>query len=310
MTVYDVAIIGAGPAGLTAALYCARANFSTIVIEKLGPGGQMATTEMVENYPGFPEGIGGVDLSLKMMEQAQRFGAELMYDQVESVDLKGPVKVVRGMGGEYHARSVIVATGASPRALGVPGEDRLRGRGVSYCATCDGALYRDKRVIVVGGADSAVEEAAFLTRFASEVIIVHRRDTFRATPLLVERAMSNPCITVRFNTVVEKIHGSDKLQSVDLYNHLTETRETIDAEGLFIYVGLIPNTAFLEGALVTDASGYLLVDESLTCSVAGVFTAGDVRNKVLRQVATAVGDGAAAATAVEKYLTGVTGHNE
>lgn len=307
--VYDVLIIGGGPAGLTAALYSGRAKLKTVVIERLGPGGQMATTEHVENYPGFPAGMNGVDLSLRMLEQAERFNARVVYDEVEKVELGGPIKAVHGSGGSYEARTVIVATGASPRKLGVPGEDKFIGAGVSYCATCDGALYSGKRVVVVGGADSAVEEASFLTRFAEQVTIVHRRDALRATPIIVERALGNPKITVMYDTVVEAIHGERVVTSVTVRNVRSNAVETIPIDGLFAYIGLIPNTRFLQEVLPMDQSGYLLANEhDLSTTEVGVFVAGDVRPKAFRQVATAVGDGALAASSAERYLSGVASH--
>ena len=306
---YDVVIIGGGPAGLTAALYAARARLRTLILERLAPGGQMATTAHVENYPGFPLGMNGVDLSLRMLEQAERFNAEISYDEVDKVELGGPVKIVHGLGGTYEARAVIVAAGASPRRLGVPGEEKFIGAGVSYCATCDGALYAGKRVVAVGGGDSAVEEASFLTRFAAQVTIVHRRDRFRSTPIIVERALGNPKIQVMYDTVVEAIYGERAVTSVLVRNVKSNTTETIAADGVFVYIGLIPNTEFLRDCLPKDQSGYLLANEhDLSTLVPGVFVAGDVRPKSLRQVATAVGDGAIAASSVEKYLSGLLNH--
>ncbi|MBT9177004.1 MAG: Thioredoxin reductase [Firmicutes bacterium] len=307
--VYDVIIIGGGPAGLTASLYTARARYRTLVLERLAPGGQVATTAHVENYPGFPQGMNGVDLSLRMLEQAERFGAEVMYDEIERVELGGPVKVIHGLGGTYEARAVIVASGASPRRLGVTGEEKFVGAGVSYCATCDGALYGGKRVVVVGGADSAVEEASFLTRFAAQVTIVHRRDQLRATPIIVERALANPKIQIMYDTVLEAIYGERAVTSVAVRNVKSNATETIAADGVFVYIGLVPNTGFLRDSLPMDQSGYVLASEhDLSTALAGVFVAGDVRPKSFRQVATAVGDGALAANSVEKYLSGVTKH--
>ncbi|MBT9155616.1 MAG: Thioredoxin reductase [Firmicutes bacterium] len=307
--VYDTIIIGGGPAGLTAALYTARARCRTLVLERLAPGGQMATTAHVENYPGFPQGMNGVDLSLRMLEQAERFGAEVMYDEIERAELTGPVKVIHGLGGTYEALAVIVASGASPRRLGVTGEEKFVGAGVSYCATCDGALYAGKRVVVVGGADSAVEEASFLTRFAAQVTIVHRRDRFRATPIIVERALANPKIQIMYDTVVEAIYGERAVTAVAVRNIKSNATQTIAADGVFVYIGLVPNTGFLRDILPMDQSGYLLASElDLSTREAGVFVAGDVRPKRFRQIATAVGDGALAADSVEKYLSGVTKH--
>lgn len=307
--IYDVVIIGGGPAGLTAALYTARARLRTLLLERLAPGGQMATTAHVENYPGFPLGMNGVDLSLRMLEQAERFNAEIVYDEVDKVELGGPVKLVHGLGGTYEARAVIVAAGASPRRLEVPGEEKFVGAGVSYCATCDGALYAGKRVVVVGGADSAVEEASFLTRFAAQVTIVHRREQLRAAPIIVERALGNPKIRVLYDTVVEAIYGERAVTSVMVRNVKSNATETIATDGVFVYIGLIPNTEFLRDCLPKDQSGYLLASEhDLSTLVPGVFVAGDVRPKSLRQVATAVGDGALAASSVERYLSGVIIH--
>jgi len=306
--IYDVCILGAGPAGLTTALYCARANLKTLVIEKLAPGGQMATTATIENYPGFPQGVGGVDLALSMLDQAQRFGAEVVYDEVQTMELVGPVKELKGFSDTYQASVIVIATGAAPRELGVPGEARYRGTGVSYCATCDGALYQGKSVIVVGGSDSAVEEAVFLTRFASQVTIVHRRDTFRATPVLTGRALKNPKISVKYDTVVDAVHGDSKVTSVTLQNVKSGQVETVDVDGVFVYIGLVPNTLFLKEAIELDPSGYVVTDESLQTSVTGVFAVGDVRQKALRQVATAVGDGALVSSSVEKYLSEVLHH--
>lgn len=302
MKIYDVVILGGGPAGLTAALYTARGGLSTLLLERLAPGGQAATTELIENYPGFPNGIGGMELSMAMLEQAEKFGTEVVYDDITAVNLTGEYKEFTGYSETYRARSAIITTGASPKLIGVPGEERLRGRGVSYCATCDGALYRGKHVIVVGGADSAVEEADYLTRFAEKVTVVHRRDKFRAAAVIVERALKNPKIETRFDTVIAEIHGESRVEAVTLQGAKTGVSERMPIDGLFVYVGLTPNTASLGESLATNGQGYLITDESLACSVAGVFAAGDVRDKRLRQVATAVGDGALASASVEHYL--------
>ena len=302
MKLYDVLILGGGPAGLTAALYTARGGLSTLLIEKMAPGGQAATTELIENYPGFPNGIGGMELSMAMLEQAERFGAEVVYDDISAVDFSGEHKEVTGYSDTYRARSVIVTTGASPKLLGAPGEERLRGRGVSYCATCDGALYRGKQVIVVGGADSAVEEADYLTRFADKVTIVYRRDKLRAAPIITARALANPKITVLYDTVIQEIHGEKGVDAVTLQHVKTGVTQNMPIDGLFIYVGLTPNTELLGDKLARSEQGYLLTNDAMACSLPGVFAAGDVREKRLRQVATAVGDGAQAATSVEHYL--------
>lgn len=302
MKIYDVIIIGGGPAGLTAALYTARGGLTTLLIERMAPGGQAATTELIENYPGFPHGIGGMELSMAMLAQAERFGAEVIYDDITSVDFSGPQKRVMGLCEAYHGLSVIVTTGASPKLLGAPGEEGLRGRGVSYCATCDGALYRGKKVIVVGGADSAVEEADYLTRFADKVTIVYRRGKLRSAPIITARALANPKVEVIYDTIVQEIHGENAVTGVTLRHLPTGDSRHMPIEGLFIYVGLTPNTDLLGDALAKTDQGYLITDEAMVCSVPGVFAAGDVRDKKLRQVATAVGDGAQAAASVEHYL--------
>lgn len=305
--VYDVVILGAGPAGLTAAIYAGRARLDTVVIDHGVPGGQVATTDMVENYPGFPQGVSGADLAGLMNEQAARFGARIEMAEVEGLAREGDLWRVDTSDGPYRARAVIVATGARPRELGVPGEKEFRGRGISYCATCDGAFFRDKPVVVVGGGDSAVTEAEFLTRFASHVTIVHRRDQLRAARSLQERVLDNPKISVRWNAVVTSFLGEGRLQRVRLRDVKAGTESEVEAEGAFIYVGLLPNTSFLNGVVPLDEGGYLVTDEAMALPVPGLFAAGDVRRKRLRQVATAVGDGAVAAMAAEEYIVGKFG---
>lgn len=305
--VYDVVVLGAGPAGLTAAIYAGRARLDTVVIDHGVPGGQVATTDMVENYPGFPQGVSGAELAGLMNEQAERFGARIEMAEVEGLAREGDFWRVDTSEGPYRARAVIVATGTRPRELGVPGEKEFRGRGISYCATCDGAFFRDKPVVVVGGGDSAVTEAEFLTRFASHVTIVHRRDQLRAARSLQERVLDNPKINVRWNAVVTSFLGEDRLQRVRLRDVKTGTESEVEAEGAFIYVGLLPNTSFLNGVVPLDEGGYLVTDEAMALPVPGLFAAGDVRRKRLRQVATAVGDGAVAAMAAEEYIVGKFG---
>ncbi|GAF25652.1 thioredoxin reductase [Moorella thermoacetica Y72] len=300
--VYDLMIIGGGPAGLTAALYGARGGLNTILLEMGAPGGQAGQTDRIENYPGFPDGITGIDLAMKFAEQAQRFGARLEMTTVREVDFSGANKKVITSNGEYEARAVIIASGAHPRPLGVPGEAELRGRGVSYCATCDGAFFRDKKVAVVGGGDSAVEEALFLTRFASQVTIIHRREALRATRVIQDRARDNPKISFQWNTVVNAIQGKDKVSSLQLKDVRTGALREEPFDGVFIFIGLEPNTDFLGGALTLDPDGYIVTREDLATSIPGVFAAGDVRAKNFRQVSTAVGDGAVAAMAAERYL--------
>lgn len=302
--IYDVLVLGAGPAGLTAALYAARANLKTLLLERLGPGGQMATTAIIENYPGFAEPIDGVELALSMLRQAEGFGVEVIYDDVQSVEFSGEVKQVVGLSGTYYGKAVIVATGASSRRLDIPGEARFTGQGVSFCATCDGPLYAHKHVLVVGGGDTAVEEAHFLTRFAASVTLVHRREKFRAQSVLVKRAEDNPKIRIMYNTTVKSILGEGKVAGVILTNVLTGEDFVLPIDGVFVLIGQVPSTSVFQGALRLDATGYVLAGDDLTTSLPGVFVAGDVRQKHLRQVATAVGDGALAAYSVDKYLEG------
>ena len=298
---YEVAIIGGGPAGLTAALYTARSGRKTVIIERAIPGGQAALTSLIENFPGFPEGISGPELMMKFYEQASQFGAEMITEDVISADLGNEVKVIKTIDRTIEAKSVIIASGAQAKELGVEGEERFLGRGVSYCATCDGAFFKDKRVAVVGGGDSAIEEAVFLTKFATEVNIIHRRDELRAAKILQERALDNPKINFIYNTVVEEIKGNRGVEKMLLKNiHSGEVREeTMD--GVFVFIGTVPNTRWLEG-IDLSAGGYIQTDDFLKTNLPGVFAAGDVREKFLRQVSTAVGDGATAAMSVERYL--------
>jgi thioredoxin reductase (NADPH) len=302
---HDLLIIGGGPAGLTAALYGARGGLDTVVLEMGAPGGQAGQTDRIENYPGFPEGVSGIELAMKFAEQAGRFGARVEMTTVQGVELGGEVKKVFTGSAEFTARAVIIASGAHPRPLGVPGEEQLRGRGVSYCATCDGAFFRNKKVAVVGGGDAAVEEALFLTRFASQVTIIHRRDALRATQVIQERARDNPRVSFHWSTVVTAIKGQDKVGSLELKDVRSGATREEDFDGVFIFIGLEPNTAFLGGALALNDGGYIVTRENLATSVPGVFAAGDVRAKDFRQVSTAVGDGAEAAMAAERYLAGL-----
>ncbi len=300
--VKDLTIIGGGPAGLTAALYAARARMTTLVLEQGLPGGQMATTDEVANYPGFPDAVSGAELSDLMRRQAEEFGAELELAEVERVAQEGDEFVLATTGGERRSRTVIIASGATHRKLGVPGEDHLQGRGVSYCATCDGAFFRDQHVFVVGGGDTAVQEGTFLTRFASRVTVIHRRDQLRATKVLQEKAFANPKVEFVWDSVVEEILGDQVVNGVRVRNVKTGETRALPGEGVFIFVGILPNTAFLHGFVDLDASGYVLTDAELRTSRPGVFAAGDVRTTPLRQVATAVGDGAMAAVMAEHWL--------
>lgn len=301
-SVYDVIILGAGPAGMTSAIYTSRSLLSTLVIEKIGSGGQAAVTDLIENYPGFPDGINGFELSQKMDEQAKKFGARFESDVVTGLKKNDDGTLnIRTESRSYDAKSVIIATGASSRKLGVPGEDKYIGRGISFCATCDAAFYRDKTVAVVGGGDSAVEEGIYLTRFAKKVYIIHRRDELRACKIAQHRALSNAKIEFVWNTVVSEVNGDEKIRSVKLKNVKTNEYSELGIDGLFLYVGLIPNTQMFEG-LKKDEQGYILTDENLLTNIPGVFSAGDCRKSPVKQVATAVGEGTIAATSVEKYV--------
>lgn len=299
---YEVIIIGGGPAGLTAGLYTARARLKTLLIEIGLFGGQMTTTEMIENYPGFPQGITGTELSALMEEQAKRFGMETVSDEVLEVKIEGDWKQIKTYSGTYRCEALIVTTGTEYRKLGIPGEMELRGKGVSYCATCDGAFFKDNRIAVVGGGDSALTEALFLTKFVKELTIIHRRDALRATKIYQERAFANPKIKFLWDSVVQEIKGSDTVRSVVVKNVKTGEFKEFDTEGVFLFVGLTPRTECMKGIVKMDEGGYLLTNENCETSVKGIFAAGDCRKKLLRQVATAVGDGATAAFAAERYL--------
>ncbi|MDK2924788.1 MAG: thioredoxin reductase [Bacillota bacterium] len=302
MSTYDVIIIGGGPAGLAAGLYAGRAKLKTLLLEQMLAGGQAATTDLIENYPGAPEGITGPQLTERMEEQAKKFGVEFLMAQVTGVDLKGREKVVITSEGNYKGKTVIIATGATHRKLGCPGEEEFTGRGVSYCATCDGAFYEDLPVAVVGGGDSAITEALFLTKFASRVYVIHRRDTLRATKVVQDKAFAEPKIEFIWNSVVEEIKGGEMVEEVRLKNVKTGALQDLPVKGVFIYVGLVPNTEFLKGQVKLDERGYIPVSANMETDVPGVFAAGDVTVKLLRQVVTAVGDGATAAVAAEKYI--------
>ncbi|MDK2985637.1 MAG: thioredoxin reductase [Clostridia bacterium] len=299
---YEIAILGGGPAGLTAGIYAARAGRKTILIERAMPGGQAGLTDRIENYPGFEEGISGPELVQKFFSQAQRFGMEYMTAEVTGVDFSGEIKKIATVDKEIEAESVIIATGAQARKLQVPGEEDFQGRGVSYCATCDGAFFKNKKVAVVGGGDAAVEEAIFLTKFASEVVLIHRRDKLRATKIVQDRAFENEKIDFRFNTVVKEIQGDKFVEKLLLEKVDTGEQFEEDFDGVFIFIGTVPNTGFLRDAVEMNEQGYIKAYDYLSTSAKGVFVAGDVREKFLRQVSTAVGDGATAAMAAERYL--------
>lgn len=299
---YEVLIIGAGPAGMTAAIYAARAGYKTAILEHGVPGGQAATTDMIENYPGFPEGISGPELMMKFFEQTQTFGVEMIYEQVQSLDVSGEIKKVVTDKQTIEAKTVVIASGAKPRTLGVANEGRLRGRGVSYCATCDGFFFRDQPVAVVGGGDTAVEEAMYLTKMCASVTLIHRRDELRANKLAQSRAFANEKLHILYDTVVDEIVGEDKVTQLKLRNKKTDETSTLDVNGVFIFVGYLPNASFLPAELEVDAQGYIITDEEMATNVPGVFAVGDVRQKKLRQVTTAVGDGGAVMHAIEDYL--------
>ncbi|HJV47484.1 MAG TPA: thioredoxin-disulfide reductase [Bacillota bacterium] len=299
--IYDVIIVGAGPAGMTAAVYTARANMSTLMIERGIPGGQMANTEDIENYPGY-ESILGPDLSNKMFEHAKKFGAEYAYGDIAEVVNEYPYKKIKAGNKEFLAKAVIVATGAEHKELGVPGEKDFAGRGVSYCAVCDGAFFREKELVVVGGGDSAVEEAIFLTRFAAKVTIIHRRGEFRAQKIIQKRAFENPKIEVIWNTVLKEIKGEGKVTGVALENVNTGEQTDFPCDGAFIYVGMDPLSKAVQGLGITNEGGYIVTDEQMKTSIPGIFAAGDVREKVLRQVVTATGDGGMAAQSAQHYV--------
>ena len=299
---YEVIIIGGGPAGLTAGLYTSRARLRTLLIENAICGGQMTTTEMIENYPGFPQGVTGDELSRLMEEQSRRFGMGTVNQEVAEITLEENLKRVRTNESSYLCDTLIVCTGAEYRKLGVPGEKEYAGKGVSYCATCDGAFFQDANIVVVGGGDSALTEALFLTKFVKELTIIHRRDALRATKIYQERALSNPKIKFMWNSVVCEVKGDQVVRSVVVKNVKTGELNEFKAEGVFLFVGLSPRTEFLKGLVNLDEAGYISTNENCETSVKGIFAAGDCRKKLLRQVATSVGDGATAAFAAEKYL--------
>ena len=302
--VYDVVIVGAGPAGLTAAIYASRGRLKTAVLERNMAGGQIALTDLVENYPGFPEGISGFDLSQKMKEQAEKFGAEMR--EIEGVaelrqDAEGCYVVVTDRE-EIHARSVILAPGVEPRRSGIPGEAEFIGRGVSWCATCDGALYRGKTVAVIGGGDSAVEEGMFLTKFADKVYLVHRRDELRAAPIAQERAFANSKFEFVWDSVPKQIDGAELVEALEVENVKTGEARSLPVNGVFMYIGQIPNTAWLKDTVELDDYGYIVTDGLLRTALPGVFACGDARANPLKQIVMAVGEGALAAVQVERYL--------
>ena len=302
-TSYDVIIIGAGPAGYTAGIYCARARHDTLLISGLLPGGQLMNTTDVENYPGFDEGIMGPDLMLTMRKQAERMNTTIIDDVVVNVDFRAkPFKVLTGSE-EYEAKAVIVCTGATPRKIGIEGEQTFSGKGVSYCATCDGAFFRNQDIAVVGGGDTCMEEATFLTKFASKVHIIHRRDTFRASKIMQDRALNNENIEVHWNSVIEDIKGDQKVQQIILKDTKTGENKTLEMGGVFVAIGHEPNTELFKNQLEMDENGYIIQKQNTETSVKGVFTAGDVHDHRYRQAVTAAGFGCMSAIDVDKYLS-------
>lgn len=299
---YDMIVIGGGPAGYTAALYAARAGLSTLVLEKMSVGGQMAITDVIDNYPGFDEGIDGFTLGMKMQAGAQRFGAETEYGEVTAVKLDDKEKSIVTDAGELFARTVVIATGAGPRPLGVDGEEKLIGRGVHYCAHCDGRFYKDKTVVVVGGGNSAAADALYLSRLAKKVYVVHRRDTLRATKIYHEPLMRTENVEFIWNSTISSFLADGKLSGVRILDRVSGEERTVEADGVFVSIGRTPETSLFKGQLDLDEGGYIIADETTRTNADGVFAVGDVRTKALRQVVTAVADGAVAAHFAEEYL--------
>ena len=302
---YDLIIIGGGPAGLTAGIYAGRARLCAVLLEKLIHGGQMMTTDLVENYPGFPEGITGFELSDRMRKQAERFGLLIKNAEVLGIVPGNPLHTVVMEDRRVTTPAIIIASGAKYKHLGVPGEDKLTGRGVSFCATCDGALYRDQEIAMVGGGDNALTEVLFLERFAKKIHLIHRRDQFRGCKSLQERVMALPKVQIHWDTMVMGFQGQDELKAVQLKNVKTSQTTTLSVAGVFIAIGMVPNTAWLKDLVTLDEWGFIRTDEIMATNIPGIFAAGDVRSKLERQISTAVGDGTIATIAVERYLEGI-----
>jgi len=299
---YDIIIVGGGPGGLTAGLYGARANRRTVLLEKYLPGGQIANTEEIEDYPGFDR-ISGAELAGKMAEHAKSFGLEVVSDEVTEIYADGDYRLAATASGDiYKGRAVILSTGGSPNKLNVPGEKELSGKGVSYCAICDGAFFKDEIIAVVGGGDAAVEEGIFLTKFGKKVIIIHRRDELRAQKIIQERAFKNPKIEFIWDSVVESINGSDRVDSLTLKNVKTGEQSKLDVGAVFIFVGFVPNSNITREPLKKDSGGYIITNEKMETSIRGIYACGDVRSQLVRQITNAVGDGTTAAVAAEKYF--------
>jgi thioredoxin reductase (NADPH) len=300
---HQLIIIGGGPAGLSAGLYASRSKLDALLIEKAGLGGQILNAEMVENYPGFPQGISGSDLGALMAQQATKFGLPTAFAEVQGIEIRGDEKIVSTSEGQFKAKAVIIAGGSEHSKLGVPGEEEFTGKGVSYCAMCDGAFFRDQVVAVVGGGNVALNDALFLTRFASKVIVIHRRDQLRATKILQDRAFANPKIEFLWDTVVESIAGDRLVKEIRLRNVKTGKGSILEISGVFAAVGLRPNTEYLKGLLTLDEGGFLSVNGQMETGVPGIFAAGDIRAGSIRQVVSAAGDGATAAVSAERFLS-------
>ncbi len=301
-TIFDLIIVGGGPAGLTAGLYGGRARLATILLEGAALGGQMTTTDEIDNYPGFPKGVTGAELTQLMEEQARGFDCQITPEMATGIEVEGEIKTVRTEQNLYRGRALILCPGTEYRKLGVPGEEEFTGRGVSYCATCDAAFFRDSKIVVVGGGDSALTEALFLRKFAREITIIHRRDSLRAEKIYQEKAFAEPKINFLWDSVVEQIRGNETVEGVVVRSLKTQEIREVSTEGVFMFVGVTPKTAFLSGVVELDERGYIVTDDACRTSVDGVFAAGDARRSFLKQIATAVGDGATASFAAEKYL--------
>ena len=299
---YDVAIIGAGPAGMTAAIYAVRGGYKTVLIEAAAPGGQAGTTYLIENYPGFPGGIEGPSLMMRFFEQVTSLGIDTVFSRITSLEAEGDIKIIKTADETIEAKAVIIASGGRPKLLGVPGEGKYRGKGVSYCATCDGFFFKNGKVLVVGGGNTAIEEALYLTGICEKVYLVHRRSELRAAKSLQDKIMENPKVEFIWDSVVEKLEGNEKLEKAIIRNLKTEEISELACEGVFIFVGYQPNSDFIPDNILKTDDGYLVTDENMCCNVPGIFAIGDIRNKRLRQVATAVGDGAQVALALDEYM--------